>query len=140
MHRQGAQKRREGGQGHKASGTIHLTPSWFSTDALSSNSTSLTSARKRRLDKSTIQAVIEQIEYLRANERGKAKIVRLDEHDRLFVDQYVLLFLLSKIRSTQLFLSPPRDDWLEELPPRWPIETEVKNGKDVVIEDDKLEQ
>lgn len=51
-------------------------------------SSSLQAERKRRLlDKSTINAVIQQIEYLRSNERGKAKIVRLDEHLKLFVDK-----------------------------------------------------
>lgn len=52
------------------------------------DSAALAADRNRRLlDKTAIQAVIEQIEYLRESERGKAKIVRLDENDRLFVDR-----------------------------------------------------
>ena len=52
-----------------------------------SDSASLQANIKRRFDKTTTQAVIEQIEYLRESERGKAKIVRLDENDKLFVDR-----------------------------------------------------
>ncbi|KAK9895357.1 hypothetical protein P389DRAFT_197417 [Cystobasidium minutum MCA 4210] len=76
--------------------------------------------RKRRFNKATVQAVIEQIEYLRASERGKAKIVRLDENDKLFVD---------------------RDDWLEDLPPNWPIQTEIDQaGQEKEIDQAKLQE
>lgn len=33
-----------------------------------------------------------------------------------------------------------RDDWLDDLPPEWPITTEMQAGEEVDIEDQKLDE
>jgi hypothetical protein len=60
-------------------------------------STTLSAKRNRRLDKSTIQAVSEQIEYLQENTRGKQMVVRLDENSRLFVDRWVSMSTIYRV-------------------------------------------
>lgn len=33
-----------------------------------------------------------------------------------------------------------RDDWLDDLPPAWPVETEMDNGHEVEIDKTKLDE